>query len=54
MTKLVIAIGGNALLSSGEHAGATAQRRRIEATCARLADLVKEGHDIVLTHGNGP
>jgi len=54
VTKLVIAIGGNALLPSGKHADATAQRRRIEATCTHLADLVKEGHDVVLTHGNGP
>jgi carbamate kinase len=54
MTKLVVAIGGNALLPPGEPADAAAQRRRIEATCARLADLVKEGHDVLLTHGNGP
>jgi len=54
MTKLVVAIGGNALLPPGERADATAQRRRIDATCVCLADLVAEGHDIVLTHGNGP
>jgi len=54
VTKLVIAIGGNALLPPGQAADATVQRRRIETTCARLADLVKEGHDVVLTHGNGP
>jgi carbamate kinase len=54
VTKLVVAIGGNALLPPGASSDASAQRRRIEATSARLADLVKEGHDIVLTHGNGP
>ena len=54
MTKLVVAIGGNALLPSGEPGDAPTQRRRIEATSARLADLVKEGHELVLTHGNGP
>ena len=54
MTKLVVAIGGNALLPPGERADATVQRRRIEATWSRLADLVTEGHDLVLTHGNGP
>ena len=54
MTKLVVAIGGNALAPSAERGDVVAQRRRIEATCVRLADLVKEGHEIVLTHGNGP
>ncbi len=53
MTKLVVAIGGNALLPPGGGDAGT-QRRRIEETSARLADLLKEGHDIVLTHGNGP
>src|SRR5438552_1466358 len=54
MTKLVVAIGGNALQPAGETADATAQRRRIEATASLLADVVAAGHDLVLTHGNGP
>src|SRR5713226_10278409 len=54
MTKLVVAIGGNALMPSSESGDVVAQRRRIEATCVRLADLVTEGHEVVLTHGNGP
>src|SRR6267143_6351011 len=54
MTKLVVAIGGNALQPAGETADAAAQRRRIEATASRLTDLVAAGHDVVVTHGNGP
>lgn len=54
MTKVVVAIGGNALAPSAEAADAAAQRRRIEDTSARLADVLHEGHDLVLTHGNGP
>src|SRR5947209_801621 len=54
MTKLVVAIGGNALQPAGEAADAAAQRRRVEATAGRLTDLVAEGHDVVVTHGNGP
>lgn len=54
MSKLVIAIGGNALQPAGETADAAALRRRIEATAARLADVVSAGHEVVLTHGNGP
>jgi carbamate kinase len=41
-------------MPSSESGDVVAQRRRIEATCVRLADLVKEGHEVVLTHGNGP
>ena len=54
MKKIVVAIGGNALQPAGEAADAASQRRRIEATCARLAEIVQAGHDLVLTHGNGP
>src|SRR5256712_673924 len=54
MTKLVVAIGGNALQPAGETADAAAQRRRIEATASRLTGLVAAGHDVALTHGNGP
>src|SRR5881296_1915774 len=54
MTKLVVAIGGNALQPAGETADAGAQRRRIDATASLLTDVVGAGHDLVLTHGNGP
>lgn len=54
MTKLVVAIGGNVLQPAEPSGSAAAQRHRVESTAARLADLVKEGHDIVVTHGNGP
>src|SRR2546428_474670 len=54
MKKLVVAIGGNALAPASESADAAAQRRRIEATCARLADLIRAGQDVVLTQGSGP
>src|SRR5213594_4636127 len=54
MKKLVVAIGGNALAPASEPSDVLAQRKRIEATSARLADLVTAGHDVVLVHGNGP
>ena len=52
--KLVIAIGGNAILPAGGSGSVDSQRHRIEETAARLADLVQSGHDLVVTHGNGP
>ena len=54
MTKLVVAIGGNALMPRDESADAASQRRRIEATAGRVTDLIRAGHEVVLTHGNGP
>ena len=52
--KLVIAIGGNAILPAGESGSADSQRHRVEETAAKLADLVQAGHELVVTHGNGP
>ena len=52
--KLVIAIGGNAIQPAGDSRSADAQRHRVEETAAKLADLVQAGHDLVVTHGNGP
>lgn len=54
MKRLVVAIGGNALQPAGDRGDAVAQRARVDATCARLADLVAAGHELVVTHGNGP
>lgn len=50
----VVAIGGNAILSADDPGTAEAMRRRIRETVAHLADLVADGYDIALTHGNGP
>jgi carbamate kinase len=51
---VVVALGGNTLL--GEHGPWTleAQREVIESTAERLAGAIEAGHDVVLTHGNGP
>ncbi len=51
--RTVVALGGNALAPSGE-ATIAAQRERIEATADQLRALHDEGHELVLTHGNGP
>ncbi|RWD33624.1 carbamate kinase [Mesorhizobium sp.] len=51
---IVVALGGNALLRRGEPMTAGNQRANIVRAAAVLADLVGEGHSIVITHGNGP
>lgn len=51
--RILVALGGNALLRRGEPADAGAQSRNVEEAAAGLAALATE-HEIVLTHGNGP
>lgn len=54
MKTAVIAIGGNAILRSGEKPTQENQMRNVAVTCKGLADLIQKGYDIVITHGNGP
>ncbi len=51
--KIVVALGGNALLQRGEPPTAEVQRRHAGEAMAAVAELAGE-HQIVLTHGNGP
>ena len=51
--RVVVALGGNALLRRGEPAEAEIQRCNILAAAAALAEAALE-HDLVITHGNGP
>ena len=54
MERIVIALGGNALLQKGERGTAKEQFKNAMRTAEKIADLVEIGYDIVLTHGNGP
>ena len=49
MSKIVIALGGNALGNSQEE-----QLKLLEGVSKIIVSLVKDGNRIVLTHGNGP
>ena len=51
--RIVVALGGNALLERGQVPDAEAQVANIRRAMAALAPLVDE-HDVVITHGNGP
>ncbi|HVS84747.1 MAG TPA: carbamate kinase [Gaiellaceae bacterium] len=51
--RIVVALGGNALLRRGEEPSVDAQRANVEAAAAALAPLAA-AHELVLTHGNGP
>ncbi len=51
--RLVVAIGGNALLERGETPDASVQLGHIRSAAAALAPLARD-HEMVLCHGNGP
>ncbi|MCQ8893630.1 MAG: carbamate kinase [Methanolinea sp.] len=51
--RIVIALGGNALLKRGEPMTAEVQRENAR-TAARLIAPLAAGHEIVISHGNGP
>lgn len=54
MSLVVVALGGNALIRRGEEGSTAVQRRNLAAAASALADLDALGHQLVLTHGNGP
>ncbi|MFD4706456.1 carbamate kinase [Gottfriedia sp. NPDC058432] len=55
MGKLVIvAIGGNALVRENGRNTTQDQYEAVQETVVNIADMVEEGYEIVVTHGNGP
>lgn len=51
---VVAALGGNALLRRGEPLTAQAQRANVKIAAQALAGIIRAGHQLVVTHGNGP
>ena len=47
--RIVIALGGNALGNTLPE-----QMIAVKSTARALCDLIEEGHDLIVTHGNGP
>ena len=52
--RVVVALGGNALLRRGEAMSPDTQRLNVRLAAASLAELIRAGHQLVITHGNGP
>ncbi len=51
--RVVVALGGNALLKRGEPMTADVQRENVKVAARALAPVALE-HELVLSHGNGP
>ena len=49
MSRMLIALGGNALGKTPAE-----QREAVKGTANSIVDLIEDGHEIVLAHGNGP
>ncbi len=51
--RVVIALGGNALLRRGQPLEADIQQRNVAVAAQAIAEVARE-NDVVVTHGNGP
>ncbi|MEM1807638.1 MAG: carbamate kinase, partial [Pyrobaculum sp.] len=51
---MVIALGGNAFNKPGEPLSQDTHLKNIEIAAGVIATIAKEGHQVVVTHGNGP
>ncbi|MEM0493477.1 MAG: carbamate kinase [Candidatus Thermoplasmatota archaeon] len=52
--RAVIALGGNALIKKGQKGTIYEQFANTRESCRPIVSMIKEGWDIVITHGNGP
>ena len=56
MTKkvAVVAIGGNSLIKSKSHQSVEDQYQAAQETAHHIADMIENGWDVAIGHGNGP
>jgi carbamate kinase len=54
MQSILIAIGGNSLIRAGEKGTVAEQMANARRTAAAIIGLIRDGHRLVITHGNGP
>ncbi len=54
MSRIVIALGGNAIQKDKDQVSAEAQKKVIGQSIDPLLDLVEQGYEVIVTHGNGP
>ncbi|MGG5460186.1 carbamate kinase [Clostridium sp. B9] len=52
--KIVLALGGNALQKDSKDKSAEGQLQTCRKTAISVADLIEDGHEVSIVHGNGP
>lgn len=52
--RVVVALGGNALLQRGQPLSAENQRSNVKTAAKAIARIMEAGHEVVISHGNGP
>jgi carbamate kinase len=52
--RVLVALGGNAIKQPDEKGTFEEQMKNVETACKQIAQLVRHGNDLVITHGNGP
>ena len=50
----VVALGGNAILRGNQKGTVEEQNKNVRDTMENLVYLIKEGYNLIITHGNGP
>lgn len=50
----VVAIGGNSLIKDKEHLTVEDQYQAAKETCIHIVDMIEQGWDVAIGHGNGP
>jgi len=50
----VIAIGGNSLIRDEKHVSVGSQYQAAKETCVHIADMLEQGWEVAIGHGNGP
>ncbi|WP_297476370.1 carbamate kinase [Thermococcus sp.] len=54
MKRVVIALGGNAILQRGQRGTYGEQMENVTKTAKQIVDIIEKGYEVVITHGNGP
>ncbi len=54
MARIVVALGGNALQANPKDTSAEAQLITCHETAKAIVDLIEDGHEVIIAHGNGP
>lgn len=52
--KIVVALGGNAILQPGQKPEYKTQLENIEKSAGFIAEMIMDGHELIISHGNGP